>query len=200
MYLKAIIIIIIGAVIGWITNYIAIKMLFKPHREINLGFFKVQGVIPKRKHEIGVRIAETIKNNIISMDDIIKSLDKEKIVIELENIVDKILEGKIKKEIITNFPMAAMFLSDSVIEKINDSIKKIILNNKDEIIEGIFSTFDKNVDFEKIIIKNVDAFSLDELEKITFSLAKNEFKHIEIVGAVLGGIIGIIQVGVSYIF
>ncbi|MGL4688020.1 MAG: DUF445 domain-containing protein [Fusobacteriaceae bacterium] len=199
MLIKGILIIIIGSLIGWITNYIAIKMLFKPHREVSFLFFKIQGVIPKRKHEIGVKIAETIKNQVISMKDILNSMDKEELGNQLENIVDKILDGRIKPEIIKQFPMAAMFLSDSIVEKINNSIKEIIVGNKDEIVETIFLTLEENVDLEKIIIKNIDAFSLDELEEITFTLAKNELKHIEIIGAVLGAIIGVIQVGISFL-
>ena len=44
----------IGAVIGLVTNWIAIKMLFHPRKKI-LG---IQGVIPKRKKEIAKRIGE----------------------------------------------------------------------------------------------------------------------------------------------
>ena len=51
--MKLVIMVIISAAIGWITNWVAIKMLFRPHNEINLGLFKIQGLIPKRRAEIG---------------------------------------------------------------------------------------------------------------------------------------------------
>jgi uncharacterized membrane protein YheB (UPF0754 family) len=199
LIIKAILIILIGSLIGWITNYFAIKMLFRPYREINLFFFKIQGVIPKRRHEIGMRIADTIKNQVISMEDILKSLDKEQLGQKLEEIVDNILKGRIKEEIIKKFPMAAMFLSDSIVEKIESGIKELVLKNREEIIKGLFQTLESNVDFEDIIVKNIDSFSLEELEEITFKLAKSEFRHIEIVGAVLGGLIGVLQLGITFI-
>lgn len=197
--IKAVLIILIGSLIGWVTNYVAIKMLFRPYREINLFFFKIQGVIPKRRHEIGMRIADTIKNQVISMEDILRELDKEQLGYKLEEIVYTILRGRVKEEIIKKFPMAAMFLSDSIVEKIEDGIKELVLKNREEIIRGLFQALESNVSFEDIIIKNIDGFSLEELEIITFKLAKNEFSHIEIVGAVLGGIIGILQLGISFI-
>lgn len=193
MLIKAILIILIGAGIGWLTNYVAIKMLFRPYKEINFLFFKVQGVIPKRRHEIGLRIAETIQNQVISMEDILNSIDKNELELKLEEIVDKMLKGKVKGEIVSRFPMASMFLSDSVVEKIENGLKEVILKNREEIIKSIFEVFENNVNFQDIIVRNIDNFSLEELEKIVFNLAKTEFKHIEIVGAVLGGIIGIIQ-------
>lgn len=74
MLLKAILLILIGSLIGWITNYIAIKMLFRPYKEINFGIFKLQGLIPKRQHEIGKTIANTIQTELISIEDILKNL------------------------------------------------------------------------------------------------------------------------------
>ncbi len=38
------------AFIGWITNVIALKMLFRPHDPVDvLGLFKIQGVLPKHE-------------------------------------------------------------------------------------------------------------------------------------------------------
>ena len=51
---KIILIPIIGAIIGLITNWIAVKMLFHPRKKI----FGIQGVIPKRKKEIAKRIED----------------------------------------------------------------------------------------------------------------------------------------------
>ena len=58
----------------------------------------------------------------------------------------------------------------------------------------MFSNYvEENVDFKGIIIKNVDAFSLEKLEEVTYTLAEREFKHIEVIGAILGAIIGFVQ-------
>ena len=89
--------------------------------------------------------------------------------------------------------MIAMFLSSDMLDKIKVIIKNSILENKDKIISMFSDYLEENVDFKGIIVRNVDAFSLEKLEEITYSLAKKEFKHIEVVGAVLGAIIGFAQ-------
>ena len=193
MLVKALLLIVIGSMIGWVTNYIAIKMLFRPYKEINLGFFKIQGLIPKRRHEIGITLADTIQNELISLDDITKKLENANLDVEMERVIDSILEKKLASEITTKFPMIAMFLNESALNKIKDAIKGSIMENKDQIIGMLFETLEKNVDFKEIIIEKVDGFSLEELERITFSLAKKELKHIEIIGAILGGLIGVVQ-------
>lgn len=193
LIIKLLLIVGIGAGIGWITNYVAIKMLFRPYKEINLGLFKLQGLLPKRKHEIGENIAEVIQTELVSLQEILKSLDGSKLEEKMSEIIDGILEEKLQSEITKNFPMLAMFLSNDMLDKIKKVIKNSILEKRENIVFMFSNYLEKNVDFKGIIVKNVDSFSLEKLEEITYSLAKKEFKHIEVVGAILGAIIGFIQ-------
>lgn len=195
--IKLFLIVGIGAMIGWITNYIAIKMLFRPYKEMNFLFFKIQGLIPKRRSEIAVSIADTVQKELISLKDITNSLNAEELEEKMGTVIDKILEEKLESEITKKFPMLAMFLSDEIINKIKSMIKTSILENKETIIDMFTSYLEEKVDFKKIIIENVEAFSLEKLEEITYSLAKRELKHIEVIGAILGGIIGIFQFAIS---
>lgn len=195
--IKLFLIVGIGAMIGWITNYIAIKMLFRPYKEMNFLFFKIQGLIPKRRSEIAVSIADTVQKELISLKDITNSLNADELEEKMGTVIDKILEEKLESEITKKFPMLAMFLSDEIINKIKSMIKTSILENKETIIDMFTSYLEEKVDFKKIIIENVEAFSLEKLEEITYSLAKKELKHIEVIGAILGGIIGIFQFAIS---
>jgi uncharacterized membrane protein YheB (UPF0754 family) len=68
---------LVGAVIGYITNWLAIKMLFKPHKEIRIGKFKVPftpGLIPKEKSRIAKSVGESIGQNLLTKETIIQSL------------------------------------------------------------------------------------------------------------------------------
>ena len=197
MIIKLFLIVGIGAMIGWITNYIAIKMLFRPYKEINLGLFKIQGLIPKRKSEIAVSIADTVQKELISLKDVTNSLDADELEERMGTMIDKILNEKLESELTRRFPMLAMFLSEEMLNKIKSMIKGAILENKYTIIETFTKYLEEKVDFREIIKENVEAFSLEKLEEITYSLASRELKHIEVIGAILGGIIGVFQFAVS---
>ena len=58
----------------------------------------------------------------------------------------------------------------------------------------VINTFGKDLDIEKIVIEKVNNFSSDKLEQILFSIMKKEFRFIEIIGAVLGFVIGLLQI------
>ena len=194
MLLKAVIIILIGALIGWITNYLAIKMLFRPYKEINIFGFKIQGLIPKRKKEIAVNIAETIDRELLSIKDVTSTLDSLDISDEIDLIVDDIVDKKIKVEILEKFPMAALFLNESMINKIKVHVKNSIDENKEHFFEVMVEKLEDKIDFKEIIKEKIEDFSLEEMERIVTDIAKKELKHIEIVGAILGALIGCVQV------
>ena len=185
--------ILISGAIGWITNWIAIKMLFRPHKEINFGLFKIQGLIPKRRAEIGSGIANIIQNELISVKDVISNIDREEFSKRLNALIDEVLDKNLKKKVKEKFPFLQMFFIDKIAKDVGNTIKDIIMGNQEKIFE-IFSNYaEENIDFEVIISDKISNFSLDKLEEIITFLAKKELKHIEVIGAILGMLIGAVQ-------
>ena len=190
---QLLIMIFISATIGWITNWVAIKMLFRPHKEINFGLFKIQGLIPKRRAEIGSGIANIIQNELISVKDVISNIDREEFSKRLNKLIDEVLNKNLKKKVKEKFPFLQVFFTDKVAKDIGNTIKEIVMENQEKIFE-IFSNYaEENIDFEVIISDKISNFSLDKLEEIITLLAKKELKHIEVIGAILGGLIGVAQ-------
>ena len=191
--MKLVIMVIISAAIGWITNWVAIKMLFRPHNEINLGLFKIQGLIPKRRAEIGTGIADVIQNELISIKDVIANIDREEFSKRLNDLIDDVLEKNLKTKVKEKFPVMQMFFSDKMAKDVSNTIKDIVMENQEKIFE-IFSNYaEENIDFSTIIKDKISNFSLDKLEEIINGLAKKELKHIEVIGAILGAFIGLVQ-------
>ena len=184
----------VGALIGWFTNYLAIRLLFRPYNEINLVIFKLQGLIPKRRHEIAVNIAEVIETELISIREIGDKLDTSSFEYDdLDDFLDRLVKEKIKAELLEKNPFLKMFMNDGILNKMRDYIKKLILDNKDELFQLLLKSIEKNVDLKGHIIEKMDNFSLREIEDIIIKISKKELKHIEILGGILGGIIAVFQ-------
>ena len=112
---------------------------------------------------------------------------------EIEKIVEKIVDGKLKGELLSKFPMIAMFLSDSMINKIKEYLRDVINENKGELVDIIARKLEESIDFKDVVKEKIEHFSLMKLERIVITIAKNELKHIEVLGGVLGAIIGVMQ-------
>jgi len=168
-------------------------MLFRPHNEINLGLFKIQGLIPKRRAEIGIGIANVVQNELISIKDVIANIDRKEFSKRLNDLIDDVLEKNLKAKVKEKFPVMQMFFSDKMAKDVSDTIKGIVMENQEKIFE-IFSKYaEENIDFSTIITDKISNFSLEKLEEIINGLAKKELKHIEVIGAVLGAFIGLVQ-------
>ena len=184
----------VGALIGWFTNYLAIRLLFRPYNEINLVIFKLQGLIPKRRHEIAVNIAEVIETELISIREIGDKLDTSSFEYDdLDDFLDRLVKEKIKAELLEKNPFLKMFMNDGILNKMRDYIKKLILDNKEELFQLLLKSIEKNVDLKGHIIEKMDNFSLREIEDIIIKISKRELKHIELLGGILGGIIAVFQ-------
>ena len=117
---------IAGLIIGWLTNYLAIKMLFHPKKPLKFGFITLQGVFPKRQKALGEKLGEVVSKELVSTDDILdKVTDQAK-----GDDMKKVLEEKVEKglkNLLAGIPMASMFVDDSLLAKARDLILKEFL-------------------------------------------------------------------------
>lgn len=183
----------ICALIGWFTNYLAVKMLFHPKEPISIFRWTIQGIFPKRQKALAMNLGELIEKELISHEDIQKVIHDPKFIAKFESMIQDNIKHFLENRLGSLNPMINMFLSDEVKQKIqdllSDEIKKII----PEIIQKTSDELQDKLDFSHIVRKKVEAFSMDKLEEMLFSIMSKEFKFIEFVGAVLGFLIGIFQ-------
>ena len=66
---------ILAALIGWITNYLAIKMLFHPHQPKKILGLTFQGVFPKRQAQIAEKLGDLVANELFSMKDVAQKIE-----------------------------------------------------------------------------------------------------------------------------
>ena len=86
-----------------------------------------------------------------------------------------------------------MFLDGPMMEKIKGLLDKEL----DRIVPGLLETatseLETSLDVRKLIQDKIENLSMDRLEALLMSIMSKEFRFIEVVGAVLGAMIGLIQ-------
>lgn len=191
---------IVCALIGWFTNYLAVRMLFRPHEPVNFGLFKVQGLIPKRRKDVAGNIAKTVEKELLSVDDITGVLQRN--IDWQENIdkkIDHIVEEKLRIEMWQKLPFWDSFRDKIALPLkafLSKEIAKIIKNFQNELVVR----FRKNLDLHKLVYDRIDRFDLQQLEDVVLKIASRELRHIELLGGLLGFIIGLIQVLIMMAF
>ena len=182
---------IIGCLIGWITNLIALKLLFRPHNEICLPFgIKLQGLLPSRKTEIAQSLGQVIEKELVSLPDILDTIIKNQDITELK---DMIVE-KLSKSISEKLPPFILKLAG---KQIYDYVESYIYSDGEkllhELVEYITNDATQKVYISKMVEDKINSLDFSSLEDIILDIAHKELKHIEYMGAILGFLIGIIQ-------
>ncbi len=188
--LRLLLMVLIGGLIGWLTNKVAIKMLFRPVNPVKILFFTFQGVFPKRKDVMAVSLAKTIEEELLSKEVIFdKILAADNMGSVKQDIMDSLLEKLIEK-----IPtMVRMFLGNNVDQMVKDFFDKEGDAIFDEIIVKFKEIGLEKLDIQEIVVERINELDFLEFEKIIFGLMKKELKHIEVIGLILGALIGVVQ-------
>jgi len=156
----------IGGLVGYITNVLAIWMLFNPKRKI-LGF---QGVIPKKRDEIAESASKIIEDEFINPKSLREFIEKNK-----EDFVNSIIAFLNSKDIVippikslTNNMNLEKEITDFVLDKINEEkLWNLIKERK---------LSDTNINLSEIIINNIDNFLDDSLKEKIKNLLLSKVK------------------------
>jgi uncharacterized membrane protein YheB (UPF0754 family) len=193
---------VIGAIIGWGTNYIAIKMLFRPYKPIRILGLTLQGLLPRRRKEFAQSIAKTVERDLLSAEDITHFFQGVHWEEEVERAVEETMEARLKNKRVYRLlktPILGL-IGLEVIRQIKNLLTKAIIKKVTEHKEGLVEKFQDSIELKEVVSRKVEGFDMEKLESLLMDLISNELAYIEIVGAVLGFIIGLTQVGILLFF
>ena len=157
---------LIGAVIGYITNWLAIKMLFRPREAKYIFGMKLPftpGLIPKEKSRIANKVGETVGTHLLNSDSLSKALKDDKIKAKFNEVAkEKInqiinsnstLENSLKNTLGENYYALKGNMINNITKTILESIKEEEFKNKvkfyivDSIKERLNKEPEKIIDF-----------------------------------------------------
>lgn len=181
-----VIMILTGALIGWATNYIAIKSLFRPSAPITIGFIRFHGLLPKRRAELAASIARIVENELVTTEALSQRL-------QAENVKQRIThEIMVQVEIVLVQKLPRM-LQQVGVDLILPIVKREIDNSLDGWLDRAQEFIRDEAKVGEMVKDRINGFDLAQLEKLVMDVAGTELKHIELLGGFLGGLIGLIQ-------
>jgi len=185
---------LISAFIGWFTNWIAIKMLFHPKEPKRFLGMTIQGIFPKGQKQFAIKLGTLVASELLHFDEIANRIKDPK---QLESVkpfisqhIDHFLEHKLKEKL----PVISMFVGAGTLDKIKEGLLEEIDNMLPELMKQYADNLATKIDIEKIVTEKVANFSSDKLEEILVAIMKKEFRFVEIIGGVLGFLIGLLQI------
>src|SRR3954463_796035 len=106
----------IAAFIGWITTWVAIKMLFHPRYPVRLPGLTIQGVFPKRQRQVAEQLGKVVALELIHFSDIAEQLKDPEMLKSLTPTIEKHLDNFLHVKLKEKMPVISMFVGDNTLQ------------------------------------------------------------------------------------
>jgi len=187
---------LVGAAIGWGTNYLAIVMLFRPKAPLRLLGFTFQGLIPRRRRELAENVAEGVARELLGSEDVAGALESETFRVQLAKVLDQRL-ARVLAEKLAARPLIGQFLTEDVLAPIRQAVIREVVNAFPAVASVLREALTEGLDVRGIVLEKLEQLDVDALEALVYRVARQEFRYIEVVGGVIGFLVGLVQVGVA---
>jgi uncharacterized membrane protein YheB (UPF0754 family) len=185
---------LISGSIGWFTNWIAVKMLLRPIKPIRFLGLTIQGVIPKRHSDLADRVSAAIAQDFITEADIQVMISRVDFKPYMREMISKKWDEQVGSLLGPLGSMIAVFAPQLDPENLKEKIILSFESEADKTAGWLAHSVSQNLNLQEVIRDNIMKFDLERLEEIINNIAKKEFKFIELLGGVIGLIIGFVQV------
>ena len=187
----------LGAAIGYGTNLLAVRMIFRPIEPRNILGFRVQGLVGRRQADIARSIGGVVGDHLLSHQDLVQAMETA----DLAGMLDRLLEDRLP-EVLRGLkknlgPLGGMLDAFLTAERLADLRRKLVdklLEDREALVVQLERALDEGLDVSAIVEQKVAEFPVQRLEALILQVARRELRSIEILGGVLGGLIGVMQV------
>ena len=178
---------------GWFTNWLAIRMLFRPREPVRILGWSIQGVIPRRHIQLAERIADTVQSNLLTQEDLEKAMSGVRWHDEVDSLIRKVLHDRGPGGILDKIPGISQAWNNIVLPSLQEVLSREVVRFIDGYGQRFAGRLRRSVDIKGIVREKVLEFETGAMESLIMNVARKEFGHIQVVGAATGALIGVVQ-------
>jgi uncharacterized membrane protein YheB (UPF0754 family) len=187
----------IGAVIGWSTNWLAVKMIFRPIRPRRFLGLRLQGLVGRRQQELARAIGRVVGTHLVEHKDLVASLD----ILDFQSILGNVLERGLapKLQELRGLPLIGGYLTEARVADLRNAIVQSVMVHRQSILDEVEKGLSKGLDVPHLVETKVATFAVEKLEALILEVAGRELRAIVVLGGLLGALIGLLQVGFVWV-
>lgn len=185
---------IVGILVGLVTNYLAIQMIFRPFERTRvLGLFPYQGLFPKRQHEIAADYGRTTAAEVITAKNMIDLLTAGERGERLLAFVRESVSRRVRAEWAQVKGMVPIPVSDADLEKVEAVIVERLLALAPTLRPQLEQYLDRSLEIQATVEERLGSLSKPEFERLLRGVFQEDETTLILVGGFLGGGVGVLQ-------
>lgn len=198
MYYGLILVPLLSAFIGWLTPWLAIKMLFRPINPVKIFGFRLQGVFPKRQQQIAQSLAKMVNEEFFSAAVIEQRIADPAALNKLMPMIEEHIDHFLRVKLAQKMPIVSMFIGDKTINEMKSVFMAELAELFPVIMKNYVGGLKEQIDLEGMIIEKMGSFSPEKLERIVYQGLSKEFRYLGLFAATIGLVIGLVQLWIVW--
>ena len=182
-----------GIVVGYVTNWLALKLIFKPETEKRILFWKFQGLFIKRQKEVSEEYADFVSKKILTAENIWEFMLNENGGEAMYGLIEKHVKETIEQMTDGNVNNIAMLIAPKRYSEIKQIIVKDFVFRLPSNLRNLYGTLDQSFDIKNLLFERMKAMSPKDFVGVLRPAFEEEEWILILVGAVLGGVAGFVQ-------
>lgn len=181
---------LLGALIGWGTNAVAVALLFRPRRPVRLLRWTLQGVLPARRQELAEAAARALAGSVAVSEAVRARLRAPEVRRALSEAAADALAAAVRRRLPGFVPPALReALADYAASAAREEADRLL----PEQLERVMAVLLDQEAVAAVVREQLDRLDLDRLEGLLRQVAARELRHVVRSGAVLGFLVGLLQ-------
>ncbi len=184
---------IAGLIVGWATNWLALRMIFQPLKAVRFGPFTFQGLFIKRQMEVAEAYAEIVASRILTSQNIFETLLKGPASDRLLTLVQNHVKRAVDHSAGPAKPLLLLTQGSQQYVKIKNLIAIRFAEEFPRHIRHIFTYAEEALDIETTLRTKMQGLHAEEFVGFLRPVFQEDEWKLILVGAVLGLLAGIGQ-------
>ncbi|WP_323750895.1 hypothetical protein [Marinobacter sp.] len=180
---------VVAAFVGWVTNWLAIQMSFYPVQFIGVGFLGWQGVIPRKAEKMAHICIDQTLQQFGDLNSVYQKLEPHKIVEHVVNLVSPRLDEYIDAIMYEVQPVLWDNLPLFVRSKIYKWAREQLPARIEELVEDIGDDLDSLIDLKALLSRQLQEHP-DLMNRIFKEAGAVELRSVINRGALIGALLG----------
>jgi uncharacterized membrane protein YheB (UPF0754 family) len=179
-----------GLLVGWFTDWLALKMIFHPKKPIRLFGIEYQGLFLKRRKEVAADYGKLIADEIITAHKVIEAIIDGPLSDRVFAMVGRQVQAALDRGVGPVRPLMSVAIGTERYQRIKNSISRQVIDRLPETMAHVEDYAREAMDVRNLLVERMQ--QLDELQ--FESLIRPAFEQDEwiliTVGALLGFFMG----------
>jgi uncharacterized membrane protein YheB (UPF0754 family) len=182
-----------GFLVGWATNWLALKVIFKPILPHTVCGITVQGIFLKRQVEVSEIFARVICVEILHVKAIWTSIFTGRLSKNFFAMLRAHTLVFTEKLVVEIEPLAVAAMGAETFLQMKEDIARKVMEKLPNIIDSSYEYTQEAMDMEATIREKMKVLPPDEFESVLHPAFEEDEIQLIILGGILGAIVGIIQ-------